>query len=108
MLEYENSLNPHENRLEGVSLLSRLCADTIAPLPEITKLARKIMRGSKVKPRDALHLACAESARCDYFVTCDDALIGNFRRSKSKLRLRIIAVNPVEFIRKEGKQYGES
>lgn len=102
MLEYENSLNPHENRREGAMLLSRLCIETIAPSPEITKLARKIAKGSRVKPRDALHLACAETARCDYFVTCDDTLIRNFRRNRSKLKLRVQPVNPVEFIRKEG------
>ena len=108
VLEYENSLNPYENRREGVELLSRLCPHTIAPSPQITKLARKIMKSSKVKPRDALHLACAETAACDYFVTCDDALIGILKRKPSALKLELKAVNPVEFIRREGEQYGES
>lgn len=108
MLEYENSLNPHENRQEGVKLLSRLCTDTIIPSPQITRLARKIMKGSKVKPRDALHLACAETARCHYFVTCDDALIRTLKRKRSILQLKVKAVNPVEFIRRESEQYGGS
>lgn len=108
MLEYENSLNPHEHRREGAELLSRLCTDTIGPSPEITKLARKIMKGSKVKPRDALHLACAETARCDYFVTCDDTLIATLKRKRSMLKLKVKPVNPVEFIRRAGEKYGKS
>ena len=108
MLEYESSLNPHENRREGVELLSHVCTDTIVPSSQTTKLAKKIIRGSKLKPRDALHLACAETAACDYFVTCDDALIGTVNRKRSVLKLKVKAVNPVEFIRREGKQYGES
>lgn len=108
VLEYENSLNPYENRQEGVKLLSRLCTDTIVPAPDVIKMARKIIKDSRLKPRDALHLACAETARCDYFVTCDDTLIRTFNRKRSMLGLKIKAVNPVEFIRKEGEQYGES
>jgi hypothetical protein len=30
MLDYENSLNPHQERKEAVELLSHLCGDTIA------------------------------------------------------------------------------
>lgn len=108
MLEHENSLNPFENRREGVELLSRLCTDTIAPTPRTVRLAGRIMEGSRLKPRDALHLACAESAKCDYFVTCDDALIRALKTKGSVLRLKVKAVNPVEFIRREGEQHGES
>jgi predicted nucleic acid-binding protein len=107
-IEYENSLNPYENRREGVDLLSHLCGDIVGPSPAVAKMAGKILKGSQVKPRDALHLACAEAARCDYFLTCDDTLIRIFQRKRSVLELKIMAVNPVEFIRGEGEQYGKS
>jgi len=34
-----------------------------------------------VKPLDAAHLAAAENARADYFVTCDDRLLRAYRGS---------------------------
>jgi len=108
MLEYENSLNPHEERREGVQLLSRLCTISIAPSVEISRLAGRIIKNSAVKPRDSLHLACAETAACDYFITCDDALIGALQRGKRVPSLKVKAINPVEFMRSEGEKYGES
>jgi predicted nucleic acid-binding protein len=43
---------------------------------------------------DALHLAFAEAAGCDYFLTCDDRLL-----KKHKL-FNLIAMNPVDFVQK--------
>ena len=89
-------------------MLSHLCTETVAPAPRIIKLAMRIVRGSKLKPRDAVHLACAETARCDYFLTCDDTLIRTVKRKRSLPKLRVEAINPVEFIRREGEEHGES
>lgn len=108
MLDYETSLNPYEDRKEGVELLSHLCADTIVPSPAILSLARDILKSGKVKPRDAVHLACAETAECDYFVTCDDALIKVFEKDRRLRKLKVNALNPVEFMRIEGEKYGQS
>ena len=102
MLDYENSLNAHEDRKEGVELLSRLCTDTITPSPAISKLASRIIGSARVRPRDVLHLAAAEAGECDYFATCDDALIRALQRARPVLRLKVKAINPVEFIRTEG------
>jgi predicted nucleic acid-binding protein len=108
VLQYENSLNPHADRKEWGELLSRLCTDTIAPSPKILTLARQLMTVIKLKPKDALHLACAESAGCDYFVTCDDVLIRRAARQGRQMDLKVKVVNPVEFIRSEGNRYGKS
>jgi predicted nucleic acid-binding protein len=105
ILDYENSLNPHENRREWAELLSRLCTHTIAPSPRILGLARTLIKSVKIKPRDALHLACAEVGGCNYFVTCDDDFIRMFQRWR-RPKLRMKAINPVEFIRKEGESRG--
>jgi predicted nucleic acid-binding protein len=108
MLDYENSLNPYEERREGVQLLSGLCKDTIRPSSKLLALARDIVKGSKMKPRDAVHLASAEVGGCDYFITCDDDLISIVQRSKRRFDLKVKAINPVEFIRDEGAKYGQS
>ena len=62
-LDYENSLNPHEDRKEGVEFLSRLCTDTIVPSPKM-RLARSLLKSGKVKARDALR--CRTSSH--YFI----------------------------------------
>ena len=41
---------------------------------------------------DALHLACAEKARAEYFITCDDRIIKRYRGRKLKV------MNPVNFV----------
>jgi predicted nucleic acid-binding protein len=108
MLDYENSLNPHEDRKEWVQLLSRLCTHTANPSPQILALASGLRKTVKIKPRDALHLACAEVGKADYFVTCDDDLVRMFKRRSRTPKFRLKVINPVEFIRKEGETRGQS
>ena len=108
MLDYENSLNSHPDRKEWVELLSRMCTDTIAPSPQILALARRLMNLRKLKPRDALHVACAQHGGCDFFITCDDTLIQRASRGGRRSVLQVKVVNPVEFIRNEGSRYGKS
>jgi predicted nucleic acid-binding protein len=38
---------------------------------------------------DALHIACAEAAGADIFVTCDDRLVATARRLGSRIRVRV-------------------
>ena len=108
MLDYENSLNPDEDRKEWVELSSQLCTHRIGRSPRILALARGLSKGAKIKPRDALHLACSEVGKVGYFVTCDDDLIRKFQRRRQAAKFRVKAVNPVEFIRKEGEAHGQS
>ena len=108
MLDYENSLNPKEERKEWAELLSRLCTHRIVPSPRILALARRLVRSAKIKPRDALHVACAETARCDYFVTCDDDLVRAVRTRRRASKVRVMAINPVELIRRQVESRGES
>ena len=37
-----------------------------------------------------LHLACAESARCDYFVTCDDQLQAVASRAGARIHVQVV------------------
>ena len=45
-----------------------------------------------IKPKDALHLACAIESGCDYFITTDKGLI-----NKAVPDIKII--NPIDFVR---------
>ena len=48
-----------------------------------------------IKPLDALHLACAEAAKTDYFCTCDERFL---RRAKTIDGLKIVVMTPLELI----------
>lgn len=49
------------------------------------------------KALDALHIACAEAANCDYFITCDDRLLRRYKRKKGALYV----CTPTEFVELE-------
>ena len=80
---------------------------TIAPSPQILTLARRLMKLRKFKPRDSLHVACAQHGGCDFFITYDDTLIQRASRGGRQSVLQVKVVNPVEFIRNEGSRYGK-
>jgi len=65
------------------------------------------MKLRKFKPRDALHVACAQHGGCDFFITYDDTLIQRASRGGRQSVLEVKVVNPVEFIRNEGSRYGK-
>jgi predicted nucleic acid-binding protein len=43
---------------------------------------------------DALHVACAEAAGAEYFLTCDDRLL------KKQKYIKISSMNPLDFVQK--------
>lgn len=53
----------------------------------------KEFEGVGVRPIDALHIACAESAGCDWFFSTDNGLI---KKARPHTPMRV--ANPVEFI----------
>lgn len=75
--------------------------------PQILALARRLMKQRKLNPRDALHVACAQHGGCDFFITCDDALIQRAARGGRPSVLQLQVVNPVEFILNEGSRHGK-
>lgn len=50
---------------------------------------------------DALHLACAESANVDVFLTTDDGILKRAKRFSSQLQVRV--VNPYEWLQEMSK-----
>lgn len=96
ILELENSRNPDPLRRDAVGdILSRFqpAGLTDAALPA---QARR-MEDLGLRALDALHLASAVQARCDIFVTCDDAVLRLARRLSPEV-LGIIATDPLEAV----------
>ncbi len=92
VIDFENSLNPYQDNKTEIALLSALAGQWVEPNQHILELARQY-GNQGIKPRDALHLACAVHASADCFITCDDKLA---KRGKL-MQLPVQILNPVEF-----------
>ena len=91
-LRLESSQNPDRQRKRAVSAWATGAAVDIAPTPEIRSRAKEIM-GFGIKAADAIHLACAEAAGCDWFFTVDRGIL----KKVHELGTMRVA-NPVEFV----------
>ena len=61
-------------------------------LDEAIRLRAREFEAAGVKAMDALHLACAEAADCDWFFTTDRSFL-----NKAKPMAKVRVANPVEF-----------
>ena len=73
----ENSRSPLAVRRLWVDRCLRLATHTVTLTDAIRTRAHELV-GHGQKPLDALHLACAEAAGADCFLTCDDRLIRRY------------------------------
>ena len=98
MLDFENSMNPFEDIRTEIEMASSLATVTVGAADDILRIAMDYER-SGIKPRDAIHLACALKGKAEFFITCDDRLI----KKAGLMKDNIIAMNPVDFVREEMK-----
>ena len=91
VLEYENSRNPYAikqrfmNQYLQIAIMRQQVNEPIRQRAEQLEL-------QGIKPIDALHVACAEAANSNYFITCDKRLINRCQE------LTIVTLNPIDFI----------
>ena len=98
ILEQENEDNPFERRRESIGLWKSRAGADVSESDEVLQLAESYCRYT-MKPKDALHVACAVVAGADYFITTD-------RRILKKVTTQIQIVNPVQFIQFYAEQKG--
>ena len=91
MLDYENAANPYQNRKQVISNWKNIAVMDVDASDIIVECGKKIMQKG-VKNKDALHLACALEAKCDYFLSTDKKLL---RAAFDEISL----VNPIDFIK---------
>lgn len=108
ILDYENSLNPFQERKQAIEVMSFMCKESVIPSNKISELSKAIIKKTNIGPRDALHLASAEVGGCKYFITCDDRLIKKIKLKSGETGLKVKPVNPVDLIRKEVTKDAES
>lgn len=101
MLEYENSLNPYDDIRMEIERFSSLASQNVKASEDIRKAARQYEEKG-IKPRDALHIACAVRSSADYFLSCDDKIV----KKAGTLGVNFRVINPVDFVREvEVNQY---
>jgi predicted nucleic acid-binding protein len=87
--DLENGRNPFPLRRRWIEKCLRLAEASVA-LDDAIKSRALALEQAGVKALDALHLACAEAAGAERFLTCDDRLI---RRCSGQM----IVQSPVTF-----------
>ncbi len=92
MLDYENSANPYPDHREAIAEWKTLSKHYIPALDSIRERGATITTNTGIKSKDALHVACAVEAECDYFLTTDRTLL-----KKAQSLPEIKTVNPIDF-----------
>ncbi len=96
-LEYENSKNPN---IENMLKISDLLGYSIDYMSWNEGILDRSLEFEKygLMGMDAVHIACAEKAKVDFFLTCDDNLIKKLERIDN---IGIIYYNVIDFVSKE-------
>jgi predicted nucleic acid-binding protein len=94
IMDYENNKNKHTQKSLAIQKWQDLAVVDIDETPEIIMTSQEIQK-TGIKNVDSIHLACAISAKCDYFITVD-------RRVMKFINDKIVIYDPVEFIRMWG------
>lgn len=95
VLDYENGKNKIAQRKQVIEKFMESNESYYVSserAPDIAQIAESIMH-TGIKEKDALHVACAILAECEFFITTDDRLL---KYQECKVAL----VTPGEFIRR--------
>lgn len=95
VLDFENSQHPLPDRRNEISRWAIFAAARVAIDPQISTRAQEL-EAIGLRPLDAAHVACAEAAVCDRFLTCDDQLT----RKARAVKMGLVVQNPIEYIAK--------
>lgn len=90
-IAFENSLNPFEDRKVFIKETLKHASIYQSLNEQIKKKAIYLGKNLRLSPIDSLHLATAEHAEVDFFITCDYNLI-----KKYKGNLKVI--KPLDFL----------
>lgn len=92
ILDYENSANPFGFRKTSIIEWKKKAFTFVEESENVLKQA-KLVKKHGLKAKDALHIACAIEAECDYFITTDDEIL-----NKGSSIIQVKTVSPVNMI----------
>lgn len=88
----ENAFNPFPERKKIILNWKKLAVQIIEESTILLELAGEI-QNLGLKPKDALHVACAIVAGCDFFITTDKGIL-----KKANNFGKVNVVSPIHFI----------
>ncbi|ADL36065.1 hypothetical protein bpr_II126 (plasmid) [Butyrivibrio proteoclasticus B316] len=94
MLRKEISDTPSYMKREKLALMYSLCSSEIKVTENIVDRAIEIRDNSNIRTKDSIHLACAEAAKADVFLTTDKKFMNNANRIPAKIKVK----NPTEWL----------
>ena len=94
VLAFENSRHPLKDRRDEISRWQQRAFATVGVSDPIASRAQELVAAG-FHSLDSAHLASAEAANCDRFLTCDDRLMRTARR----VQLKIEVQNPVDYFK---------
>ncbi len=100
VLSFEVARNPDPERKRRVQVLVSSASGSVSLDDRVEQ------RGAELEAMgfgafDALHVASAESAQVDVFLTTDDALVRLARRSEDRIRVRV--ENPLAWLKERSE-----
>ena len=93
MLDFENNANPFEERRTTISTWQRHATIDVEETITILQHANGLV-ALGLKAKDALHIACAVTGECTYFVTTDDDILKHGKNLQD-----ITVIDPAAFVR---------
>jgi predicted nucleic acid-binding protein len=97
VLDFEIKRSPFKARQETFDIFRRL-SQTIVNIDDEIRHSSLAFQKRGLTWVDALHVACAVKARCDYFITVDKRII-------NKAITEINILNPIQFIQFHEKDF---
>lgn len=93
ILDYENSVNLFEIRQISIKKWKKKACKFVQENEEVLQRARQLTQ-YELKAKDALHIACALQAQCEYFITTDDKIL-----NKAHLIEGVKVLSPIEMVK---------
>src|SRR5947207_567620 len=93
ILDFENAQHPLVDRHTEIARWAQRAVVNVIVTRQVSTRVRALT-GAGFRPLDAAHLACAEAAACDRFLTCDDQVLRRVRRVQVGVRVQ----NPTNYI----------
>ena len=93
ILNYENTRNPFQEKKEQIMVWRKYAKLDVQENSETIRVAHAL-RTKGFHKLDSLHLACAISTGCDFFLTTDDSIL-----KKTELLNEVRIDDPIGFIK---------
>lgn len=91
ILDYENGKNPYDEKRLAIAPWKKLASSCVSEETENILLFAESLAKKGIKTFDALHIACAVDAHCEYYLTTDKKLLNT---PIPEIRI----VNPIVFV----------